>query len=78
MALHEVIGHSVTVQARGFDHNGDAAEGRHWLKGAIIDIDGADARSLVAAKAVAPGASKPASAEPAAEPAKEPAKKDGK
>ena len=71
MALFEVIEHSVTVQSRGFDHEGNEAEGRHWKKGAIVELDGVDARALLAAKAVKAGASKPASAEPEPPAAKE-------
>jgi hypothetical protein len=51
--LYEVIVYSVTVDARGFNHVGDAADGRHWQKGALIEIPSSvDAAALLRAGAI--------------------------
>lgn len=74
--LYEVTAHSVTVPTRGFDHNGNEASGRHWYKGALIELEDSEAKSLLAAKAVAQSA-KPAPVSTEADKSKD-AKKDGK
>jgi hypothetical protein len=73
---YEVVAHSITVDAKGFNHLGDASDGRHWHAGSLIEIayepDAASLLQLGAIKASSPKAVEMTATETPSEPQADP------
>lgn len=50
---YEVVAHSVTAYGKGFNHDGNESDGRHWHRGSLVEFnDAGDAAAFLKAGAV--------------------------